>query len=561
MIVGYNTNTFDITFVQLSNANEQLPIPDNPTEADQLAALQGAAVAPNAYFIAPDDDLVATRTEEYWVEEILGVPTNINLKNLIDVQSSIDPMDLNDQPVFTIQLTDPSGTPISVAGVVVSLEVNSGIISAASITTNGSGNGTVTYKPPKTVGTVTMMARADKYRPFSWAMAVNIPTDSSKQQWLETDDIKDDSITTQKQSKKAGMRAPGLHNFWFIDRAFQVQIFDVNAGGPNNDQNINSIVVDDLGFFYVNCFDGLAATNPVVKRLNKNTGALDWSVALTHDNLANRFDGMCFDGTYIWVACANYIRRVNVLNSADTTEYQMATDPQGGDVQAMAFDGEFIWLHLRGGTNPNADKIWKVNPTTGAAVGYIDYRTADPIGSGVRDIKEFAMDDEFLYFAAVTPGVTVSDWTRIKRSDGTMVFRNEGDLWGSYGIAIDVLSHHIWTAGGQPGGAQQINLDTTDTTPRTVALNWGIAQWYDLLFDGKNCWGISTVDTVTATRRFVRKMTHNVVAATLDQVQAFDFDNIAVGLDPTDIAFDGQYIYVANFANTVNSVVKIFVGR
>ena len=390
-------------------------------------------------------------------------------------------------------------------------------------------------------------------------LTVKTPVDAKKQEWLVTEDIKSAIITDFKISDKGKIRTPGLHNFWFITKAFQVQIFDVDDAS-NTDEQINSIVVDDLGFFYVNCFEGPGATNPVVKRIDKNTGVVDWSVALTHNNLTSRFDGMVFDGKYIWVASANYIRRINVLNSTDTTEFQYPTDPQGGDFQALTFDGEFIWAALRGGSHTDADKIWKIIPSSGAVSSAIDYRTSDPIGTGVRDIKQFAMDDEFLYFSSITNAVSASDWVRIKRSDSSLVYRNEGDLHGAYGISIDSLTHHVWQGGGEPSGAFQLNLDTTDGSPRNVALNWTLAQWYDSIFDGKYTWGISTTGIGSATRRIIRKMMHNVVASSLDSVQAIDFDDIVAGLDPTALAFDGQYLYVANFASTPNSVVKIFVG-
>lgn len=544
MIVQYVTATLEIHALIAGS------------DAAVVTHLNNTKPAGDAVFTTADVQDALEQPNQYRVD-VHPAPTGVVLRSRIALTSSISPIDLSESPTITAQLKQPDGTDETTSGVVISIVATGGVLSSDSITTNGSGNGTVTLKPNKSNG-ATITASSALYLKGTISIPINSPSTSDKQSWLENDDIKPASITSDKQSRKATIRTPGLHNFWFINKAFQVQIFDVNNDG-NTDEQINSIVVDDLGFFYVNCFEGPGATNPVIKRLNKNTGAVDWSVALTHDNLTSRLDGMAFDGKYIWVASANYIRRVNVLNSADTTEYQMATDPQGGNVQAMGFDGEFIWLHLRGGTNPNADKIWKVN-LDGTVASTIDYRTPDPIGTGVRDIKQFAMDEEFLYFTAITPGVTVSDWTRIKRSDGTLVYRNEGDLWGSYGVAVDNLSRHIYTAGGQPGGADQINLDTTDGSPRNIALNWDDSQWYDLSFDGKYVWGIGTINESTATRRVIRKYVHNVAAATIDLVQAIDFDNIAVGLSPTALAFDGQYLYVANFASTTNSVVKIFVG-
>jgi len=494
---------------------------------------------------------------------LYSVPTGVIRRKSILVTPVSSSIEMSGECVLNIQLRNAAlgNDPVSTT---VTLTSNQGLIVPGSVVTNGSGfSNEAVFKPGKFARKAGIFASATGYVQLgsegSVFIEVDSPSTDEDQQFIETADIKDDSITPSKQAAKSNVRTPGLHNFWFIAKAFIAQILDVNNDG-NTDRNINSIVVDDLGFFYVNCFEGPVATNPVVKRFDKNTGVIDWSVALTHNNLTSGFDGMCFDGKYIWVACANYIRRVNVLNSADTTEYLLATDLEGGNVQAMAFDGEFIWLHLRGGTNANADKIWKVNPSTGAAVSYVDYRTSDPIGTGVRDIKQFAMDDEFLYFASSVSGVSASDWVRVKRSDGTLTYRNEGDQYGAFGAAIDILTHHLYVGGGEPSGAAQLNLDTTDSTPRNVALNWSLAQWYDLLFDGKYLWGVSTLNSGSATKRVIRKIKHNVGAGTLDSVQAIDFDGIAVGLAPTALAFDGQYLYVANFAATTNSVVKIFVG-
>lgn len=556
MVLVYNSSTFEILKIAADGGDTTLR--QQIIDSETLNLQAGEKVGGIA-----DDALVLANPPFFIAVETATVLSGTERRKSIQLTIGSDPIELSETNTISLQLKDKDLVNDPTGGVVVTLSASNGIITPSSITTNGSGQNpsTITYKPAKYTGDVAIRATSSTHQQqIDASFTISEPGSTDDQGWLENGDIKPNSISSDKQLDKAKIRTPGLHNFWFINKAFRTQIFDVNNDG-NTDQNINSIVVDDLGFFYVNCFEGPGATNPVVKRINKATGAVDWSVALTHDNLSSRFDGMAFDGTYIWVACANYLRRVNVLNSADTTEYLQATDIEGGNFQALAFDGDFIWAHLRGGTNTHADKIWKITPSTGAVSGTpIDYRTSDPIGTGVRDIKQFAMDDEFLYFTAITPGVTTSDWTRIKRSDGTLVYRNEGDLYGSYGIAIDNLSHHIYTGGGQPGGADQINLDTTDAFPRNIALNWDLSQWYDLIFDGRYVWGIGTINDTTATRRFIRKMVHNVGAGTLDSVQAFDFDNIAASLSPTALAFDGQYLYVANFASTTNSVVKIFVG-
>jgi hypothetical protein len=266
---------------------------------------------------------------------------------------------------------------------------------------------------------------------------------------------------------------------------------------------------------------------------------------------------MCYDGTNVWVAGAHHLYKIDALDMSTMADYT-PDSVADGNFQFLAWDGEFIWTQLRGGTHTHKDKLWKLNPD-GTVAAQIDYRTGDPIGTGVRDIKQVAMDETYLYLTAIG---TVSDWVRVKRSDHSLTYRNAGDQYGGFGVAVDALSHHIYVGGGASGGEDQINLENTDSTPRTIAYNWTVAEWFDLVFDGRYVWGIASSGTGTSARQYVRKMNHDPTQAAgsdIAQAQAID---LTTALDPTTLIFSPPHLYVAGYGSVANCrIKKIFVGK
>lgn len=522
---------------------------------DRLFRMKGTIISGNQtidrWLVSGGPNNTTNADTGRWDQLRYTIPTAVQRKKSILVTPLTDPMELNETSQLSIQLRQANLANDNVVKTV-TLRASDGVIVPSQVQTNGSGfSDEAIYKPAKDAGAVSIVASTDEHTQLisegGVFITANTPTNSSEQEWLETEDIKADSITFDKQSSKGQVRIPGLHPFYFVSKAFLAVDFDVSL------QNINSIIADDAGNLYVNGFDGPGATNPVVKKVDKQTGAVlnTYTIPAGEENLANRFDGMAYSGAFLWVAGANHLLKLN-LDMTLATDFTIAAD---GNIQFVASDGEFIWFHLRGGTDADKDKIWKFNPITGLKVTAINYRAGDTIDPSIpREIKQVAMDDQFMY---ITGTGSNSDWDRMDRTTHALDHRNDSDLFGAFGIAVDNLIRHIYLAGGSAGGEDQLFLDNAGGLPRGIAANDTIDNFlYDLFFDGIHIWLITS--PTSGARRYVRKIKFNPIGPTLDVIQSFD---IGIAVDPTALAFDGQYLYVAAFAATAINITKIGVGK
>lgn len=537
MVLLYDDTTFDIII-----STEDGGDTDKRQEIiDSTVPLAGQKVGGIA-----DDITVLANPQFFIAVETATVLTGTERRKSIELTIGSDPIELNEVTTVSIQLKDKDLVNDPTAGVVISLIVSNGIITPSSITTNSSGQNpsTITYKPTKFTGDITIRAASSTHQQqIDSSFTISEPTTDADQNWLEGVDIKERVVIDSKGTLATQLKT--RHNDWFVTKASLTQTFD-----PGLVQNINSIVADDMGFLYVNGFVGPGATNPELKKVNKSDGNVAGTFAYTNNNLANRFDGMAYDGTSIWMAGANHLYEVDAIAMTQTNDYTMAAD---GNIQFVAWDGEFIWMHLRGGTDVDKDKIWKVNPATGAKITAIDYRTGD-IDTTVREIKQVALDDTYIYIPGTGPS---TDWDRVKRSDGTVLHRGSGSS-GSFGIAVDNINKTIYVAGGVGSDQDVMTLDVTE--PLLVLANadsWSVNFW-DALFDGTNVWAITAVDDVATTRRYVRKGKYNPGTGIIDLLQSFD---LTTAFDPNSIAFDGKYLYVAGYGVLSGAIKKIFVGR
>jgi hypothetical protein len=485
------------------------------------------------------------------------VPTGVTRKKSILVTPQTTPMELNQTSVLNIQLRQSNLSNDNVVKTV-TIHSSSGIVVPSSVDTNGSGfSNEAVFKPTKdATGTIGIFASTDEHVQLPSDGVVGItgttPDAASEQEWLEVEDVKNDPATIEQRSLKADIRKPGMQNFFFIQKARLVQSFSSGLYS-----RINSIVVDDMGFIYVNGFATVAENDPTLKQIDKNTGVVSATQAYlaNNQNLASRRDGICYDGTSIWVAAAHHLYQFDALSMAAPTDYtpDSAAD---GDFQFMAFDGEFLWSQLRGGTHAHKDKIWKM--TLAAAISaQIDYNTGRSGDTTPRDIKQVAMDETFMYITGTGPA---GDWDRLKRSDNSVTYRGSGAN-GAIGAAIDNLTHHSWISGGAASPDwDDLSLENTDV-PGTVAAQIDAGfKTYDAIFDGINCWVI-TEDATPAGRRYVRKYQFDPTVPTLTLKETID---IGTALDPTAMALGGDgYLYVAcHGIGAANAkIIKIFIGK
>ena len=483
-----------------------------------------------------------------------SAPTAVVKKKFIQVVLNPNTINLDQTTKIEIQLKNGDGSN-HLAAVAVTLRTSQGFITPSSITTNSSGfSDEAIFKPTRISGTIRIGATAvgffQEFGSEEPLLTLNTPTTTGEQQWLESGDIKDHAITDDKTAANTTTKTPsGVNQFSFIKKARLVQSFDIGM-----DRNVNTVVVDDVGFVYVNGFDGPGATNPIVRKIDKIDGSTvaDFAIPVSEENLANRFDGMTYDGAFIWVAGANHLIKIDALTMLLGTDFLIAAD---GNLQFVRWDGNFINFQLRGGTDTDKDKIWRLNPDDGTPVASatrVDYRAGDPVSPTIpREIKQISIDEDFIY--VVGTGVA-TDWDRMDIVTNALVHRAGSN--GTFGVALSNIRHHIFVSGGTGGGSADLLLDDTDNPGTDIGFSNSIdTNLFDGLFDGKHLWLI----TGTTTRQFVRKILHDPIAKTLTLVQTFD---LGTSLDPTSLAFDGQHLYVASFGTTPNNkLFKIFVGK
>ena len=544
MVLRYNTTTFVITNFNADGG-------DTALRAEILAYYMAHLGTGENAFGLSDDVSVLAAPQNYLVVESMSVPTGTERKKSILITPSASSMFMNEEVVLAIQLRDKNLNPDAVS-TTVTLSCSNGIIVPATVVTNGSGYSNVAVlKPNKFMGDIVVDASVATYQGWPVTITVTAPDNLDEQQWLEGADIRDGAITGNKEAGKRNLRSGSFAPFWFCNKASVVQTFDPGLYG-----SMNSIVADDMGFIYVNGFQTVAVNDPAVVKLDKNKGTVISTKPYTTYNLTSRFDGMCYDGTNIWVAGGCHLYKIDALDMATIVDYT-PDSVADGNFQFLIWDGEFIWTQLRGGTHGHADQIWKLYPD-GTVAAQIDYRTGDPFGTSVRDIKQVAIDEDYLYIVAT--GAAVSDWIRIKRSDNSIVYRDDDDDYGAYGIAIAEPDHMIYISGGSAGGEEQLTLEQTDIYPRGIAFNWNVARWYDLAFDGKYVWGISSSGIGVTGRQYLRKMQKpDLTATTIPLGESFD---LTTSLDPTSLAFGPPHLYVAGFGSGANCrIKKVFVGN
>ncbi len=547
MVFLYNTTSLEILSVRADEG-------DGVKQTNLIALFNDVKQAGEDVFALVDNATVLNFASDFLVDQHPSPTATVQKKSIL-VTPVTNPIDLNKTSVLNIQLRkfDLSNDLVSTT---VTLATSRGIIIPASITTDANGFSNVAvYRPGKFVGSTGIIASSAAHRQLQQEgrvfVTTNAPTTPNKQQWLQSEDIKDHAVTDDKTAANTTTKAPtGVNQFSFVKKARLVQSFDIGM-----EQNVNSVVVDDVGFIYVNGFDGPGATNPIVRKINKIDGSTiaDFVIPGGQENLAARFDGMTYDGAFIWIAGANRLIKINALTMALATNFTVAAD---GNLQFVRWDGEFINFQLRGGTDADKDKIWRLNPDDGTPVASatrIDYRTGDAVDPTIiREIKQVSIDEDFMYIVGTGPG---SDWDRINLATNAVTHRGSGSN-GTFGVALSNILHHVFISGGVSAGSADLLLENTDVAGTDIGFTNSIdTNLFDGLFDGKHLWLI----TGTTTRQFVRKIIHDPIANTLTLVQTFD---LGTALDPTSLAFDGQHLYVASFGTTPNNkLFKIFVGK
>ena len=123
--------------------------------------------------------------------------------------------------------------------------------------------------------------------------------------------------------------------------------------------------------------------------------------AITFRTPAQHPTGMCFDGTYIWLADAGTYKIYAIL--PDTGQVKKTLEAPGFDPRGLAWDGQLLWC-----IDGEAGWIYGINVNTGTAEKILESNAPDPGG--------LAFDGEYLWM--IDRGA--KEILKINRIDGMM---------------------------------------------------------------------------------------------------------------------------------------------
>lgn len=265
------------------------------------------------------------------------------------------------------------------------------------------------------------------------------------------------------------------------------------------------------------CFDGtnIWVTNNGSNNVTKLTAATG-SVVGTY-SVGTAPVGICFDGTNIWVANSgsNNVTKLTASTGAAVGTYAVGTSPQ-----YLCYDGANIWV-----TNAGSNNVMRLTASTGAVAG--TYATdSNPAG--------ICFDGTNIWVANCN--YTTQSLSKFVAATGVLV-GTYSYLWNvnsPLGICFD--GTNIWTANSGSFGVAKIVANTaafvgeyfTDTDSP-----------YWICFDGTSIWA-------TYPSGNIRK----ILPATATVIGRYK-----AGSGPRGVCFDGTYIWVANyFDNTVSRI-------
>lgn len=520
------------------------------SDAGFLALITANLSAGQGVFTLADDAPTLANPVNYKVDNA-GAPTTTVAKNIIRLTPSATPINLSDAPTITVQLYQPDDTtPLALAGVTVALTAAPGLLSFSSIVTDAGGTGTVTLKPTKGFGDIGLAGTSDGYRSGGTIVTVSVPTTSDQGNWLETNDIKAEAVREEKlaasvinPNKFAGT-SPSI--MWTVKKAILEDVKDATLT-----DSVNSIVSDGIDHIYINGFD---TGTPKIKKVNRKTFAVDGSLTYTNNNLANRTDGMVFDGKYLWVASAGDLLQVDPVSM--TLIATITIDVSGGNIQALAWDGHNIFAFVRGGVT-YLDMILEIS-RNGTVISATTVSAAD--------VKQIALrkDTQGLQVSGIEHTVLIPIASPFN-SLSLMAVNSPGGFATTNFAALSITATangtaasegvNFWVGVTPSGGSKQsllrLSIDTF-TNPLTLlgSLEQGqIGIVYDLFYDGTYMWAITSEagdPPVSSTRRFIRKIRQNDPDP-MQLVQTFD---MGPNVDPNALCIENDRLFVGNFAAT-----------
>ncbi len=229
--------------------------------------------------------------------------------------------------------------------------------------------------------------------------------------------------------------------------------------------------------------------------------------------------GMAFDGNNVWVVNnswdGNSISKIDTRTNAVVATTTLGTNPYGA-----AFDGTYLWVG-----NFSDNNLSKIDVRTNAVVATV------PVSYGPRFL---AFDGRYLW---VTLDSSIGSVEKVDVISNQVVATTTVE---TYPTAITFDGSYVWVATFSSGNLNKVDI-RTNAVVAMVAIGDG-HDYGSIFFDGSAIWVAMDDGTANVVKKVDPKA--NAVVAT-----------IPVGPNPNGLAYDGEYVWVAN--NGSNYVSKI----
>lgn len=539
MIILYDTSTLDVMSVILGS------------DATTYSNWNANKPAGSAVVILSDDINVSLEPLNYYMDQHPS-PTVTVLKYWIDITASSNPIYLNESPTITIQLKGTDKISDLYQIVTITLTASTGLLANDVLTTDTNGLATTTFNPVK-VKYASISGVANKFLSSTLLMIVKNPTTEGEQNWIQTDDLKNEAVTGQKvaynsitSDKLASSSKPTIVPFsWsLINKARMTDKYDIGFGAGAFTTGAQYIISGEDSIFVIGVNIGTGFNE--VKKVSKKDGTVSGTYAFGY--LFAGFYGMQYDGKYLYVGTQQVVTiRLHKIKASDMSSVDTYTIV--GSPSSLMWDGQYLYSHAGGG-------MLRIT-TTGS------YKSLG--GGGLPNSSPFhvAMTKDVIYNADNDSNVgAYVKKTNNSYYGGNLISDMRAGLAAATGpMATDGVKLWIGCTSNNPADEGIIevpvwNPDFEPTPTATASLDYknkqlGGALYGKLIYDGSNLWAITAP---AGGWRFGNVMLRKIRRDINDPTKLNVVQTIETGWDPpnnsdpqfSDFCADGQYLWFAN---------------
>lgn len=481
-----------------------------------------------AFLMSDDEDVILMPRKYYTTPD--PDPTSVAALRYISLTPTPSPADLNDTITVNVQLKQSDNSTNLSEVATVNINCDMGLLSESSVVTTGLGAASFTCMPSKG-GKVTILASANTFHNASTTVSLNIPDSPVKQNWVESNDLKQGIVTAEKTT-----------------------VIERDNIYANLADSGNSIIVDG-SYVYINGHQD-AGINDRVRQVNHTTQQIPYSYSYSGSNLGNHRDGMDDETSYLWVGSGGDLYKLTKADMTANSPFNPLVLDSGGSatIQFVVRDttNSCIWVHIRSGTT-YTDNILKIDDTTGSVSANID-TTQSATYSGINRQKAVILGD-YLYFCSSDAGYR---WFRVHTS--TNAWSVSGNAGGDYEEAITSDGTSIWIGGDDGIRCDESFYYTGNTRSYLPATSVGIVYNLHYSSSSSSVWAITSTPGGDTTRRWLREFTRgydwdstlnaNVPHLRVGRVVDIGTNPSSYAIVPNDMHSESGYLYTANRQTT-----------